>query len=397
MNYTLHTKTIDLGDGKPITIETGKLAKQANGSVVVRMGDTMLLAAAVSNNDAKENVDFLPLTVDYREKYSAAGRFPGGFFKREARPSDGEVLTMRLVDRTLRPIFPDDYHADTQVMIQLISTDKENMPDALAGLAASAAIAVSDIPFNGPISEVRVGRLDGKFIINPTFTELEQCDMDMVIGGTIDNIVMVEGEMHEVSEEEMVEAIEAGHAAIKVHCQAQLELAAMTGKAEPKRTYVHETHNDELKDQVHAALYNKYYEIAENGGSKAEKKEKFQAEKEAFVETLDDEVKSKWAFQLSAYIKSAMKSAIRNVLLDKGIRLDNRATTEIRDIWSEVDYLPSTHGSAVFTRGETQSLTTLTLGNKLDEQMIDSALSQRHEKFLLHYNFPPFSTGEARP
>ena len=397
MNYTLHTKTIDLGDGKPITIETGKLAKQANGSVVVRMGDTMLLAAVVSNNDAKENVDFLPLTVDYREKYSAAGRFPGGFFKREARPSDGEVLTMRLVDRTLRPIFPDDYHADTQVMIQLISTDKENMPDALAGLAASAAIAVSDIPFNGPISEVRVGRLDGKFIINPTFTELEKCDMDMVIGGTIDNIVMVEGEMHEVSEEEMVEAIEAGHAAIKVHCQAQLDLAAMTGKAEPKRTYVHETHNDELKDQVHAALYNKYYEIAENGGSKAEKKEKFQAEKEAFVETLDDEIKSKWAFQLSAYIKSAMKSAIRNVLLDKGIRLDNRATTEIRDIWSEVDYLPSTHGSAVFTRGETQSLTTLTLGNKLDEQMIDSALSQRFEKFLLHYNFPPFSTGEARP
>jgi len=397
MNYTLHTKTIDLGDGKPITIETGKLAKQANGSVVVRMGDTMLLAAVVSNKDAGENVDFLPLTVDYREKYSAAGRFPGGFFKREARPSDGEVLTMRLVDRTLRPIFPDDYHSDTQVMIQLISSDKTNMPDALAGLAASAAIAVSDIPFNGPISEVRVGRKDGEFIINPTFAELEECDMDMVIGGTIDNIVMVEGEMHEVSEQEMVDAIEAGHAAIKVHCQAQLELAAMTGKAEPKRTYSHETHNDELKEQVHAALYDKYYEIAKTGGTKSEKKEAFKVEKDAFVETLDDEVKSTWSFQLNSYIKSAMKSAVRNVLLDEGIRLDNRATTEIRDIWSEVDYLPSTHGSAVFTRGETQSLTTLTLGNKLDEQMIDSALSQRYEKFLLHYNFPPFSTGEARP
>ncbi len=397
MNYTLHTKTIDLGDGKPITIETGKLAKQANGSVVVKLGDTMLLAAVVSNKDAGENVDFLPLTVDYREKYASAGRFPGGFFKREARPSDNEVLTMRLVDRTLRPIFPDDYHSDTQVMIQLISSDKDNMPDALAGLAASAAIAVSDIPFNGPISEVRVARIDGKFVINPTFSELEQADMDMVIGGTAESIVMVEGEMSEVSEDEMVAAIEAGHAAIKVHCQAQMELAEACGKAFPKREYSHEKHNDELRDRIHAELYNKYYEIAKNGASKAERKEAFSAAKDAFMATVSDEEKSEWGFQLSSYIKSVMKKAVRDALLNDGVRLDGRKTTDIRNIWSEVDYLPGTHGSAVFTRGETQSLTTLTLGTKLDEQMIDGALEQRYEKFLLHYNFPPFSTGEARP
>jgi len=397
MNYTLHTKTIDLGDGRPVTIETGKLAKQAHGSVVIRMGDTMILAAAVANHEAKEGVDFLPLTVDYREKYAAAGRFPGGFFKREARPSDDEVLVMRLVDRALRPTFPGDFHADTQVQIMVLSADLENMPDCLAGLAASAAICVSNIPFNGPISEVRVARIEGKFVINPTKSALAGADMDMMIAGSMDSIVMVEGEMLEVSEAEMLEAIEVAHSAIKVHCKVQMELAEMVGKAFPKREYNHETHDEALRATVKSALYAKYYEACSNGASKEARKEAFAAIKEEYVATFSAEELAEKKALIGLYSKEALKDAIRNVVLDEGKRLDGRKTTDIRSIWSEVDYLPGTHGSAIFTRGETQSLTTLTLGTKLDQQTIDGALEKRSERFLLHYNFPPFSTGEARP
>ncbi len=275
MNYDLKSKTIDLGDGKAITLETGKLAKQANGSVMLRMGDTMILATVVSNKEAKDGIDFLPLTVDYREKYASAGRFPGGFFKREARPSTHEILTMRLVDRALRPLFPDDYHADTQVMLALMSSDKENQPDALVCLAASAALAVSDIPFNGPVSEVRVARIDGKFVINPTFSELEAADMDMIVAGTANSIVMVEGEMSEVSEDEMVDAIEAAHAAIKVHCQAIEELGAMVAKSQPKRTYEHEVNDDALKAEVMDACYQACYDIAKKQLGKEERRRSF--------------------------------------------------------------------------------------------------------------------------
>ncbi|MFK7756745.1 MAG: polyribonucleotide nucleotidyltransferase [Flavobacteriales bacterium] len=390
------SKTIDLGDGKVITIETGKLAKQADGSVVVRMGDTMLLATAVSASEAREDVDFLPLTVDYREKYAAAGRFPGGFFKREARPSDGEVLTMRLVDRALRPMFPKDYHAETQVMVQLMSSDKENMPDALAGLAASSALAVSDIPFDGPISEVRVARIDGKFCINPTFEELKQADIDLMVAGTIDTIVMVEGEMDEVSEQEMVDAIAAGAAAIKVHCQAQLDLASMVEKSKVKREYNHEDSDEELYEAIKAACYQSCYDVAKKGSAKEERSAAFKEIKNNFFDTLTEEQQAK-KYLFNQYFGKVQKSAVRNCMLEERIRLDGRKSTDIRNIWCEVDYLPSAHGSAIFTRGETQSLTTLTLGSKMDEQLIDGALRQGTEKFLLHYNFPPFSTGEARP
>ena len=391
------TKTIDLGDGRPVTIETGKLAKQAHGSVVVRQGDTMLLAAAVSNHDASEGVDFLPLTVDYREKYASTGRFPGGFFKREARPSDTEVLVMRLVDRALRPTFPEDYHAETQVMIQLMSADKVNMPDSLAGLAASAALAVSDIPFDGPISEVRVARVGGEFVINPTYEQLEEADIDMMIAGSMDSIVMVEGEMHEVSEEEMVSAIEAAHAAIKVQCQVQLDMAAEVPGSSPKRDYEHEKHDDSLKQAIHDACYQAYYDAAKNAGSKKERGATFKAIKEDFLAGMSDEDKADKQYMLRDYFKATQKKAIRDLLLNEGIRLDGRGTKDIRPIWCEVDYLPGPHGSSVFTRGETQSLTTLTLGTKDDEQLIDNALVRKTEKFLLHYIFPPFSTGEARP
>ena len=391
------TKTIDLGDGRPVTIETGKLAKQAHGSVVVRQGDTMLLAAAVSNHDASEGVDFLPLTVDYREKYASTGRFPGGFFKREARPSDTEVLVMRLVDRALRPTFPEDYHAETQVMIQLMSADKVNMPDSLAGLAASAALAVSDIPFDGPISEVRVARIGGEFVINPTYEQLEEADIDMMIAGSMDSIVMVEGEMHEVSEEEMVSAIEAAHAAIKVQCQVQLDIAAEVPGSSPKREYEHEKHDDSLKLAIHDACYQAYYDAAKNAGSKKERGATFKAIKEDFLANMSDEDKAAKQYMLRDYFKATQKKAIRDLLLNEGIRLDGRGTKDIRPIWCEVDYLPGPHGSSIFTRGETQSLTTLTLGTKDDEQLIDNALVRKTEKFLLHYNFPPFSTGEARP
>ncbi|MEM9051575.1 MAG: polyribonucleotide nucleotidyltransferase [Bacteroidota bacterium] len=397
MNYDLKSKTIDLGDGKAITLETGKLAKQADGSIMLRMGDTMILATVVSNKDAKEGIDFLPLTIDYREKYASAGRFPGGFFKREARPSTDEILTMRLVDRALRPLFPDDYHADVQVMLALMSSDHKNMPDALACLAASAALAVSDIPFNGPVSEVRVGRIDGKFVINPTFEELEQSDIDMIIAGTESSIVMVEGEMDEISEDEMVSAIEAAHAAIKVHCQALNEFGKMVAKSEPKREYSHETNDDELAKQVMDACYQGCYDIAKKQLGKEDRGTAFSELRDEFASKLSEEELEEKGDLVKKYFKKAQKKAIRDLVLNEGVRLDGRATTDIRPIWSEVDYLPGTHGSSIFTRGETQSLTTLTLGSKMDEQMIDGALYQGTEKFLLHYNFPPFSTGEAYP
>ena len=391
-------KTISLGDGKDITLETGKLAKQADGSVVLRMGDTMLLATVVSNNDAKEDMDFLPLTVDYREKFASTGRFPGGFLKREARPSDHEILTMRLVDRALRPLFPGDYHGDTQVMVQLMSSDGENQPDALTCLAASAALAVSDIPFNGPVSEVRVIRNEGKFIINPTISEMEGNDLDLVVAGTMDSIVMVEGEMLEVSEADMLEGIKVAHSAIKVHCQAMLDLAAQVEGSSPKREYNHEKSDEELKAKIKEFTYDRFYEIAKLGLGKKERSEKFGAVKEDLKAELGEEFVAENSFLFSIYLKASQKEAVRRVMLDEKVRLDGRKMNEIRPIWSEVDYLPGqVHGSAIFTRGETQSLTTLTLGSKLDVQRVDSPLFQGENDFVLHYNFPPFSTGEARP
>ena len=392
------TKTIDLGNGTEISVETGKLAKQSDGSVVVKAGGTMILATVVSNKEAKEGVDFLPLTVDYREKFYSNGKIPGGYLKREARPSDDEILIMRLVDRALRPLFPSDYHADTQLMMQLISFDGVNMPDALAGFAASAAIAVSDIPFNGPMSEVRVGRIDGKFIINPTFEQFAASDLDCMIAGTAENIVMLEGEMLEISEEEMVEIIKVAHEAIKKQCAFQLDLASNVEKAKVKREYNHETHDDTIREKVKAATYEKCMAIARLGNpSKEKRSEAFAEVKQAYIDSLTEEELAVEAPFISVYFKDSMKAAVRQVILHERVRLDGRNFDEIRPIWSEVNYLPSAHGSALFTRGETQSLTTLTLGGKLDEQMIDSAQDKRFEKFMLHYNFPPFSTGEARP
>ncbi|MDZ4823177.1 MAG: polyribonucleotide nucleotidyltransferase [Flavobacteriales bacterium] len=397
MNYELVTKTIDLGDGRPITIETGKLAKQANGSVVVRQGDTMILAAVVASDVAKEGLDFLPLTIEYREKYSAAGRFPGGYFKREARPYDDEILTARLVDRALRPMFPDDFHAEIQVIINLISADQTNRADSLAGLAASAALAVSDIPFNGPISEVRVARVDGKLVINPTWEQLAKADMELMVAGSADSIIMVEGEMSEVSEAEMVEAIGAAHAAIQVQCKAQLEIAAQVSKSQPKRTYEHEPKDEELKKLIWDECYTKYYAAVKQPAGKKERSAAYKLIEEEFGSRLTDEEKASRSFLLKKFHHDCLKDAMRNMILDDGIRLDGRTTKDIRPIWCEVDCLPGPHGSSIFTRGETQSLTTVTLGTKLDEQMIDAAVVKRFDKFLLHYNFPPFSTGEARP
>ena len=392
------TKKMNLPNGKEISIETGKLAKQADGSVVVRMGDTMILATAVANVDVRDGVDFMPLTVDYREKFASTGKFPGGFLKREARPSDEEILTMRLVDRALRPLFPGDYHAETQVMMQLMSSDKENMPDALACLAASACLAVSDIPFNGPVSEVRIVRIDGKFSINPTFEEMKSADMDMIIAGTLDSIVMVEGEMNEVSEAEMLEAIKVAHVVIKEQCQLQLDIASEVAKANPKREYSHETHNEELRKSIYDFSYQRCYDIAKQGlADKHKRAELFGAVKEDFKATMSEEDLTEFGFLVGQYFKSAQKEAVRRVVLDEKIRLDGRKTTEIRPISSEVGYLPGfVHGSALFTRGETQSLTTLTLGSTLDVQRKDGALAEDDLDFLLHYNFPPFSTGEAR-
>ena len=386
---------IRLEDGRIITIETGKLAKQADGSVVVRMGDCMLLATAVS---ARKNspVDFLPLTVDYREKFAAAGRFPGGFFKREARPSDHEVLTMRLVDRVLRPLFPKDYHAETQVMIQLMSHDENIMPDALAGLAASTAIQLSDIPFEYPISEVRVARVDGMFVINPSREQLDSSDIDIMIGASEDSVAMVEGEFDEISEEEMLDAIAFGHEAIKDQIKAQIALAEAVGKKET-RSYDEEDKDDTLESQIHKSTYQKYYDIAKKGLSKSERSEQFSEIKEESKASFSEEDLEEKGDLISKYNNSAQKKAVRDLVLEEGIRLDGRKTTDIRPIWCEVDYLPSTHGSAIFTRGETQALATTTLGTSREANMIDSPSHQGEETFYLHYNFPPFCTGEARP
>ena len=388
-------ETITLSDGREITLETGKLAKQAHGSVVVQMGKTMILCTVVSNYE-QSDVDFLPLTVDYREKFAAAGKYPGGFFKREARPSDAEVLTMRLVDRVLRPLFPKDYHAETQVMIQLMSHDDDVMPDALAGLAASAAIQLSDIPFECPISEVRVARVNGEFIINPSKYQLAESDIDMVIGASEDSVMMVEGEMHEISEEEMTEAIKIAHEAIKEQCKAQVKLAEAFGK-KATREYTPADEDAELQQLAHDFAYQKVYDIAKAGSAKHERSDAFQTIKEAFKATFSEEELAEKGKLISYYYSKAEKNAIRNLTLDEGLRLDGRKTDQIRPIWCEVDYLPSTHGSSLFTRGETQALATVTLGNARDANMIDSPTEEGEERFYLHYNFPPFSTGEARP
>ena len=389
-------KTIDLGDGRTITIETGKLAKQADGAVEVRMGNTMLLATVCSAQEAGEDVDFMPLQVEYKERYSAFGRFPGGFTKREGRASDYEILTARLVDRVLRPLFPDNYHADTFVNIMLFSTDGVDMPDALAGLAASAALAVSDIPFNGPISEVRVARIDGKFKINPTFSELERADMDLMVGATYENIMMVEGEMDEVSEADLLEALKAAHEAIKVHCLVQKELAEAVGST-VKREYCHETNDEDLRKDVWAKCYDKAYAIARSGNAdKHARQNAFDAIVDDYLAGLSEEELAEKEALVKRYYHDVEKEAVRRCILDEGIRLDGRTTTQIRPIWCEVDYLPGPHGSAVFTRGETQALATVTLGTKLDEKILDDVLNQGRDRFLLHYNFPPFSTGEAK-
>ncbi len=386
---------IDLGDGRSISIETGKLAKQADGSVVVRMGNAMLLATVVANKEAGEGVDFLPLTVDYREKFAAAGRFPGGFFKREARPSDQEILTMRLVDRVLRPLFPKEYYCEVQIMIQLMSHDENVMPDALAGLAASACLAVSDIPFDGPISEVRVGRINGEFVINPNRTELEQSDMDIMVGASRDFVAMVEGEMNEVSEKEMADAIRFAHEAIKIQIEAQERLKAQVGKG--IRTYHIPEENQEIAKKIYDFCYDKCYAIAKEDTSKHERSDKFAAVKEECEALFSEEELEEYSSLISKYFGKAQKEAVRNLILNENIRLDGRNTTQIRPIWCEVGYLPSPHGSSVFTRGETQALATVTLGTSREANVIDIPSEQGEEKFYLHYNFPPFSTGEARP
>ena len=390
------TKTIALGDGRTISIETGKLAKQADGSVMVRMGDTMLLATVCSAKDAVPGTDFMPLSVDYKEKFAAFGRFPGGFLRREGRASDYEILVSRLVDRALRPLFPDDYHAETFVNVMLVSSDGQDMPDALAGLAASAALAVSDVPFNGPISEVRVARINGQFVVNPTFAQLDTADMEIIVAATIDNIMMVEGEMKEVSEDDLLNAMKVAHEAIKVHCQVQLELMEAVGKA-TKRTYSHEVNDEDLKKDVWAKTYDKVYEVARAcNADKHSRSDNFSAVKAEYIAGLEPEYAAANKALIGKYYHDVEKEAMRRSILDEGKRLDGRKTTEIRPIWSEVDYLPGAHGSAVFTRGETQSLTTVTLGTKMDEKLVDEALIRGKERFLLHYNFPPFSTGEAR-
>ena len=398
-------KTIDLGDGRQITIETGKLAKQADGAVEVRMGNTMLLATVCSAQEANEGVDFMPLTVEYKEKYASIGRYPGGFLKREGRASDYEILTSRLVDRVLRPLFPDNYHAETFVNVTLYSADEHDAPDALAGIAASAALACSDIPFNGPISEVRVARVDGEWVINPTFEQIERADIELMVGATYDNIMMVEGEMNEVSEADLLEALKVAHAEIKKHCLAQIELMKEAGK-ETKREYCHEINDDALRADVREKCYDKAYAIAKAGSAdKHWRNDSFKAIRDEYIESLPEMTEEQLALynedqriaMVKRYYHDVEKEAMRRCVLDEGIRLDGRKTTEIRPIWCEVDYIPGPHGSAIFTRGETQSLVTATLGTTLDEKIVDDVLNQSKERFLLHYNFPPFSTGEARP
>lgn len=388
-------KTITLPDGRTITIETGKLAKQADGAVTVTMGSTVLLAAVTAAKDAKPDVDFMPLQVEYKEKFSAIGRFPGGFTRREGRASDYEILTCRLVDRALRPLFPDDYHAEVYVNIILFSSDGVDMPDALAGLAASAALAVSDIPFGGPISEVRVARVDGDFVINPTFEQLERADIDLMVAATLDNIMMVEGEMEEVQEEEMLEAIKVAHEAIKVQCQAQLELSEAVGKM-VKREYPAEEQDEELRERMQRELYDKIYKVATAGTDKHARGDAFAAIVEEFKAQFTEEEFEEKGMIIDRYYHDMEKAAMRRMILDEGKRLDGRRTDEIRPIWIETDCLPGPHGSAIFTRGETQSLSTVTLGTKSDEKLVDDVLNYGKERFLLHYNFPPFSTGEAK-
>ena len=389
-------KTIELSGGRQVVIETGKLAKQADGAVVVKQGNTMLLATVVAAKDAKEDCDFMPLQVEYKEKYAAIGRFPGGFLKREARPSDAEILVARLIDRALRPLFPADYHAEVYVTVTLISADADIQPDALAGLAASAALAVSDIPFGGPISEVRVARINGEFVINPTFSQMPEADLDIMVGATYENILMVEGEMKEVPEADMLQAIQVAHEEIKKHCLVQMELSKELGK-DVKRTYCHETNDEELRAKVVSETYDKVYEVAKSMSSKHERTEKFEAIEEEFLSQYSEEELETVKPLVHRYFHDdVLKKAMRNMILHEGIRLDGRKTDEIRPIWCEVGYLPAAHGSAIFTRGETQSLTTVTLGTKLDEKMIDEVLVKGTEQFVLHYNFPPFSTGEAR-
>ncbi|NVN95388.1 MAG: polyribonucleotide nucleotidyltransferase [Bacteroidetes bacterium] len=389
------TKKIELIDGRVITIETGKLAKQADGSALIRMGDTMLLATVVAKKDAAENVDFMPLSVEYQEKYAALGRFPGGFFKREARLSEYEILISRLVDRALRPLFPSDYHAEVQVQITLISGEKNTAPDALAALAASSALAVSDIPFNGPISEVRVAKINGEFIVNPSLQDIPTADLDLMIAATFDNIMMVEGEMKEVQEEDMIEALRVAHETIKIQCKAQSELTEMVGKTK-KREYCHENNDFEFKEKMRLGVYDQLYAIAKQGiADKHLRADTFEAVKAVFIETLTDEEKEK-KFQISRYFHDIHKDAVRDMILNERSRLDGRKLNEIRPISCETNFLPSAHGSALFTRGETQSLTTVTLGTKLDEQIIDGVVFEGKNKFLLHYNFPSFSTGEVK-
>jgi polyribonucleotide nucleotidyltransferase len=391
----VYREVIDLGDGREISIETGKLAKQAHGSVVVQSGKCMLLCTVVSNYK-QSDVDFLPLTVDYREKFAASGRYPGGFFKREARPSDGEVLTMRIVDRVLRPLFPKDYHCETQVMIQLMSHDEDVMPDAMAGLAASAAIQLSDFPFECAISEARVGRVNGEFVINPTRAQLLESDIDMMIGASADSVMMVEGEMDEISEEEMAEAIKFAHEAIKTQCAAQMKLADAVGRKEV-REYEGESEDEDLAKKIHDMAYDKVYAVAKAGLAKQERSAAFSEIKEEIKATFSEEELEDIGDMVSKYYRKAEKAAIRDLTLNKGKRLDGRKTDEIRPIWCEVDYLPSTHGSAVFTRGETQALATVTLGTSREANKIDMPSFEGEERFYLHYNFPPFCTGEARP
>ncbi|MGB4672178.1 MAG: polyribonucleotide nucleotidyltransferase [Bacteroidales bacterium] len=398
------TKEIQLPDGRTIKLETGKLAKQADGAVMLTCGKTMLLATVCAAKDAVPGTDFMPLQVEYREKYASIGRFPGGFTKREGRPSDYEILVCRLVDRALRPLFPDNYHAEVFVNIILFSADGEDMPDALAGLAASAALAVSDIPFQGPISEVRVARIDGEYVINPTFKQLEEADMDIIVAATYDNIMMVEGEMKEVTEADLLDAMKAAHKEIKKHCKIQMELTEEVGKT-VKREYCHEVNDEELRQAVRDACYQKAYELAAEGNTdKLLRVAGFEALRDEFKEAYhasntnltEDELAEKDAL-IDRYYHDVERDAVRRCVLDEGKRLDGRKTTDIRPIWCEVDYLPGPHGSSLFTRGETQALCTVTLGTKDDEKMVDDVLDQHDERFLLHYNFPPFSTGEAKP
>jgi polyribonucleotide nucleotidyltransferase len=389
-------KTFDIGDGRIISLETGKLAKQADGACVVKMGNTMLLATVVAAKEAKENVDFMPLSVEYREKYAASGRFPGGFFKREARPTDNEILISRLIDRALRPLFPDNYHAEVQVIVTLISSDDEILPDALACLAASTALTVSDIPFNGPVSEIRVARINGEMVVNPDRSLLGTADIDIIVAATAENIMMVEGEMKEVSEDSMVKAIVFAHERLKTACKAQLELAALVEKASTKREYCHEKNNEELKSAIAAFCYDKIYTVAKSSSSKKDRTEAFSAIKQEFKDSLEADVAAENAPLISRYFHDVEKKAVRDMILNDKQRLDGRKLDEIRPIWSEIDYLPTAHGSAIFTRGETQSLTTVTLGTKLNEQDIDGVVIQEKQNFLLHYNFPPFSTGEVK-